>query len=231
VEQVQALPAASGAKGETRVEEPTRAERTIARRAAEVRATVPDLELGAEIDMTACVALAAVRACSTTAIVTRACALALREVPRANGAYRDGRFELYSRVNIGVVMEVDDGFVVPTVLDADGKTLEQLSDELELLSDRARSGLLTPPELANATFTMTDLGTYGVDRPGTIITGGQAAALAAGAVREVPVVRDAAIVSGHVMSVTLVSDHRIISGARAATFLARIRSFLEAAAL
>ena len=138
---------ASGAKGETRIEEPTAAERAIARRAAEARATVPDLELRADVDMAHALALRDSQAHSIPAILMRACALALRAVPRANGAYRDGRFELYSRVNIGIVVADEHSYLIPTVFDADQKSLAELTDEIERITGAARAGKLATARL------------------------------------------------------------------------------------
>ncbi len=214
-------------KGETTVVEPDRLERALARRVAETRATVPDLELGTDVAVDASLALTREHGWSLTAILVRACATALREAPRANGAYRDGRFELYSRVNIGVTVPTADGQVTPTVLDADAKSPAQLHAELERLGRRARAGELTPPELAGATFTFSDLGDSGVHRPGALVTPPQAAALAAGGVHGVAAVRDGALVAGHQLSLTLACDHRILYGARAAAFLARIAELLR----
>jgi pyruvate dehydrogenase E2 component (dihydrolipoamide acetyltransferase) len=218
----------SALKGETRIEQPDRLARSIARRTAETRATVPDLEFGCDLDAGACLELARARGCSLSAVLVRACALALREVPHANGAYRDGHFELYSRVNIGVTIQTDDGYWIPTVLDADLKSLAQLSDELAHLRNRARAGELTAPELAGATFTFSDLGEYGVQRSSALVTPPQAAALTAGAVRAVPLLRNAIVVPGHAISLTLACDHRIMFGARAAGFLRLIAESLEA---
>jgi pyruvate dehydrogenase E2 component (dihydrolipoamide acetyltransferase) len=217
----------SGLKGETRVEEPDRAQRAIARRTAETRATVPDLELASEIEMGAVLSLAAELRCSTTAMLVRACALALRDHPYANAAYRDGRYELYSRVNVGVAIQTEDAYVIPTVLDADSKTPAQLSQELEALAARAQAGALTPPQLAGATFTVSDLSAHRVHRWSALITPPQAAALTAGAIRPAAVVRNGALAPGHMMSVTLACDHRILFGARAAALLERIVERLE----
>jgi pyruvate dehydrogenase E2 component (dihydrolipoamide acetyltransferase) len=215
------------AKGETRIEEPTRAERTIARRVAESRATVPDLELSAEVDMDAATEIwkSAEGELPLTAVLTRACALALRDTPRANGAYRDGRFELYSRVNVAVSTE--DAQTFPTVFDADGKSVAELRAEIATSARRARDGELTPPELAGATFTFYGVGSGGVTHVTPIITPPQAAAVGAGAVRETPVVRRGEIVPGHVMTVTLACDHRILYGTHAARFLSLVKELLE----
>jgi pyruvate dehydrogenase E2 component (dihydrolipoamide acetyltransferase) len=231
---VEGAPASTGtiaAKGETRIVQPDRAQQTVARRSAEARATVPDLELTAEVEMGACLALAQARGCSITAALARACALALRETPHANAAYRDGHFELYSRVNVGVLVETDEAYAVPTVFDADRKSLSELTDEIERLGARARAGELLPSEITGATFTLSNLGAHGVTSATPIIIPPQAAAAVAGAIRQAPLVQNAAIVAGHVMTMTLACDHRILYGPRAGKFLTRIKTLLEEAAL
>jgi pyruvate dehydrogenase E2 component (dihydrolipoamide acetyltransferase) len=221
------------AKGEARIEEPSRAERLIGRRAAESRATVPDFELSTVVDMSATVAArrelraAAAAAPSLTAVVVRACALALREHPRANGAYRDGHFELHARVNVGVAIMTGDAFAVPTVPDADTKSALEITSELRSLAERVSAETITSPELAGATFTLSNLGVLGVSSFSPPVPPPQAAILAVGAVREVPIVRGGDIVVGHEMNLTLTCDHRILYGTRAAEFLARIRALLE----
>ena len=208
--------------------EPDRVGRSIARRSAEIRATVPQLELSADVDATASLALARERGYSLTAVLVGACATALAESPWANAAYRDGRFELYSRVNVGVTFHDEDGLATPAVLDADRKSLAELHEELERLRARARSGELTPPELAGTTFTFTDLGEYpAVHRYAPLVTPPQAAALAVGAIRSVPVVRDGAVVPGSIMTASLTCDHRILYGERAGAFLQKIVTHVE----
>jgi pyruvate dehydrogenase E2 component (dihydrolipoamide acetyltransferase) len=219
----------TGAKGETRTEEPSAAERAIARRAAEARATVPDLELSADVDMAASLALGAAQGYSTAAIVLRACALALRAVPRANGAYRDGRFELYSRINVGFVVATPQAYLIPTVFDADRKTLAELTEELPRLERAALAGELAPPAYSNATFTLSDVGALGVPASTIVVNSPQAAAVSAGAIREAPVVRDGRIEPGNLMTVTLACDHRILYGAHAAAFLAELTRTLVTA--
>jgi pyruvate dehydrogenase E2 component (dihydrolipoamide acetyltransferase) len=214
-------------RGESEIVEPTQVERALARRVAESRATVPDLELGVEVEMSASVALAQARGTGITAALLRACALALREHPRANAAYRDGRFELYSSINIGVVMPA----ATPTLFDAADKPLTDLDAELESLSERGERGELRPPELSGATFTLADLGRLGIDRPGIVITPPHAAAIAAGAIREAAVARQGAIVPGLMMQLTLAADQRILYGAHAARFLGRIKQLLEVGSL
>lgn len=215
----------TGARGRARATEPTRAQRTVARRAAEARATIPDLELGAEVQMDRALQLCEQRSHTVSALLTHACALALREHPRANAGYRDGRFELYSRVNVGLVVGEGDEVVMATVFDADAKPLAELTETIAAL--RQRAGALTQPERSGATFTLTHHGLAEVAWEVPLVWSGQAAAVAAGGIREAPVVRDQAVVPGRLMTVTLACDHRILYGPTAARFLARIKQLLE----
>ncbi|MFZ0089822.1 MAG: 2-oxo acid dehydrogenase subunit E2 [Solirubrobacteraceae bacterium] len=220
---------ASALKGETISEEPGRSQRAIARRSAETRATVPDLEFSVDVDADPVLELTRREGCSTTTVLVRACAVALREFPRVNGAYRDGHFERYSRVNVAVVIQTEDAQPAATVLDADTKSLPELDEELSRLRERAASGELTSPEQAGATFALSDLGHLGVRRAAGLITPPQAAALTAGAIRAVPVVRDGVVAPGHELVLTLTCDHRILFGAHAAGFLTRVAELLETA--
>jgi len=218
----------SALKGETHVHEPDRIAGAIARRAAEIRATVPDLELGIDVDAEPALALAGAEGYSLTAILVHAAATALRELPWSNAAYRDGRFERYERVNVGVVVTTEAALIVPAVLDADAKSMSELTEELEHLAARARSGELTPPEQAGTTFTLSDFTALAAHRITPMITAPQAAALTAGAIRREPVVAaDGRVVAGRVMTLTLACDHRILFGARAARLLARIAELVQ----
>ena len=225
------------AKGEVTTQELTRTQGLIARRMAESRATIPTFELRTEIDMEACVALraelkeigedVAPGIPSFNDMVVKACGIALREFPRANGSYRDARFELYSRVNIGVAVAAADSLVVPTVFDADRKSLRDIARETRALAERVRANAITPPEVSGGTFTVSNLGMYGVTDFTAVINPPQAAILAVGALAQRAVVRDGELVARHTMNVTLACDHRILYGADAAQFLARIRALLE----
>jgi pyruvate dehydrogenase E2 component (dihydrolipoamide acetyltransferase) len=214
-------------KGATTVEEPDRAGRAIARRSAEIRATVPDLELSTDADADRLLDRAAREGVATTALLVSACAAALREFPRVNGAYRDGRYELYARVNVGVLIQTPEAQLNATILDADAKSPPELDEALKRLSARALAGELTPPEQAGATFTLSDLGTYGVHRAAGLVTPSQAAMLTAGAIRAVPVVRNGTVSPGHQLTLTLTSDHRIVYGAQAAGFLGRVVELIQ----
>jgi pyruvate dehydrogenase E2 component (dihydrolipoamide acetyltransferase) len=231
-----AVVAESGtAKGDVRQEELTRTQQVVARRMAESRATIPDFTLTVEVDMAAAVAMRAdVKAAagdrpvpSFNDFVVKASALALREFPRANGSYKDGRFELYSRVNVGIAVAAENSLVVPTIFDADLKSLGNIASDARALAERVRAAAITPPELSGGTFTVSNLGMFGIDSFTAVINPPQAAILAVGAVNDVPVVHNGQIVPGKRMSMTLCSDHRILYGADAAQFLTRIRQLLE----
>jgi pyruvate dehydrogenase E2 component (dihydrolipoamide acetyltransferase) len=224
------------AKGQTSFQDLTKLQATIARRMAESKATAPHFYLEAEIDMSRAVeARARIKGAagegdvvpSFNDMVVKACALALREHPRANGAYRDGRFELYSRVNVGIAVAGQDALVVPTVFDADRKGLRQIAEESRALAGRVRDGQITPPELSGATFTVSNLGMHGIDSFSAVINPPQAGILAVGAIKERPVAHDGEVKSAHLMRVNLACDHRILYGADGAEFLVRIRTLLE----
>jgi pyruvate dehydrogenase E2 component (dihydrolipoamide acetyltransferase) len=216
-----------GLKGVSSIREPTRAERAIGRRSAETRATVPDLELGMIVDAGPMLARAAAEGCSLTAVLVSACAGALREHPRANGAYRDGHFELHSRVNIAVTVPTEDAYLAPALLDADTRSLAELDAELTRLRELAAAGELTAAALAGATFTLTDLGPQGAHHASAFITPPQAAAITAGAGRAAAVVRDGAVGPGHTLTLTLAADGRILFGAAAGRFLRTVAQTLE----
>ena len=225
------------AKGQTEVIELTKIQRTIARRMAESKATAPHFYLQAEIDMTQ--AVEGRKKLKETAregdpvptfndMVVKACALALREFPRANGAYKDGKIELYSRINVGVAVAAQDALIVPTVFDADLKGLRQISAETKALASRVRDGQITPPELSGGTFSVSNLGMYGVSNFHAVINTPQAGILAVGELKAKPVVTDdGSIEPRQLMGVTLACDHRILYGADGAQFLARVRQLLE----
>jgi len=229
-------PGPETAKGAVTVIEPTKLQATVARRMSESKATVPHFYLSSRVDMSRAVgARAALRAAagegevvpSLNDLVVKAAAIALREHPRANAAYRDGRFELYERVNVGIAVAAEAALVVPTIFDADRKGLAQIATESRALATRVREGSITPPELGGGTFTVSNLGMYGVSEFGAVINTPQAAILAVGAVTESAVVRDRSVTTAELMGVTLACDHRILYGADAAAFLARVRALLE----
>jgi pyruvate dehydrogenase E2 component (dihydrolipoamide acetyltransferase) len=224
------------AKGEVETREPNKLQQTIARRMAESKATAPHFYLSIEIDMGRAVdARAKIKDASKEGdvvpsfndMVVKACAIALREFPKANSGYRDGRFELYSRVNVGVAVAAEEALVVPTVFDADQKGLRQIAADTRAVAAKVRDGSVTPPELSGGTFTVSNLGMFGIEVFDAVINMGQAAILAVGAIRDAPAVRDGEVVPAKLMKATLSCDHRILYGAEGAEFLARVKQLLE----
>jgi pyruvate dehydrogenase E2 component (dihydrolipoamide acetyltransferase) len=224
------------AKGETQVVELTKLQQTVARRMAESKATAPHFQLSMEIDMSRAVeARARIKASakegdvvpSFNDMVVKAAALALREFPRANGSYRDGHWELHSRVNVGIAVAAQDALVVPTIFDADRKGLREIASEARALAQRVREQTITPPELSGGTFAVSNLGMYGISNFQAVINPPHAGILAVGAITETPVVREGEITTAHLMGVTLACDHRILYGADGAEFLGHVRGLLE----
>jgi pyruvate dehydrogenase E2 component (dihydrolipoamide acetyltransferase) len=246
-----ALEGVMTAKGEATTVELSRTQQTVARRMAESKATIPDFTLQIDVDMEECVQLRtqlkqlsspggavepvpparhAHEVPTYNDMVVKASALALREHPHANGSYRDGRVQVYSRVNVGVAVAAEGALVVPTVFDADEKSLGEIARETRALAARVRAATITPPELGGGTFTVSNLGMYGVKSFTAIINPPQAGILSVGALAPRAVVRDGELVARNTMTLVLACDHRILYGAEAAQFLARIRELLEAPA-
>jgi pyruvate dehydrogenase E2 component (dihydrolipoamide acetyltransferase) len=229
-------PAAGGTgKGDVTTVALSSTQKTIARRMAESKATIPDFQVRTEADVTDLLALRAQMkasrgsAPSVNDFVVKATALALREHPRANGAYKDGAFELYGRVNVGVAVAGEGTLIVPTIFDADVQPVTAIAEQMRALAERVRGGTITPPELSGGTFTVSNLGMFGVTSFTAIVTSGQAGILAVGAAVPRPAFdADGNVVERSPMDLSLSCDHRILYGADAARFLARVRELLEA---
>jgi pyruvate dehydrogenase E2 component (dihydrolipoamide acetyltransferase) len=201
---------------------------------AESKATIPEFTLFADVEMSACVQWRArlkgmtEQPPSYNDLIVKAAALALRQHPKANAAYRDGRFELYQRINVGVAVTRDDGLVVPTIFDADQKSLGYIAREAARLAAAVRDGSVTPAELAGGTFTVSNLGMLGVSAFQAIVSPGQAAILSVGEMtKRVLVDADGEIVARDVLTLGLACDHRILYGADGARFLSSVRELLE----
>jgi pyruvate dehydrogenase E2 component (dihydrolipoamide acetyltransferase) len=200
-------------------------ERLIARRMTETKATVPEFTIRMTADMSACLEFRQRlraerrRAPSLNDMIVKACGLALSRHPRVNGSYRDGEIELHGRVNVGIAVAGEGTLLVPTIFDADSRPLADIARESVRLVESARAGTLTPPELDGGTFTISNLGMFGVEEFSAIINAPQAAILAVGAVRRAD--------GGALMTMTLTCDHRILYGADAAAFLGDVRRYLE----
>ena len=224
---------AGDARGEIDIIELTPTQATIARRMAQSSAEIPTFTVAADADVSEIVALRrgareeSQHTPSLNDFVVRAAALALRELPRFNSSYVDGRIESYSRVNVGVAVAIDDALLVPVVADADRKSLAEIADDTRRLVDGARSRSLRPDELRGGTFTVSNLGMLGVRSFAAIVDPGQTAILAVGSVRRAPVEDDAGrVVFRDVMTLTLSCDHRVVYGADGARFLSRVCELL-----
>jgi pyruvate dehydrogenase E2 component (dihydrolipoamide acetyltransferase) len=226
--------AAPEGRGDVHAVELTATQATIARRMVESATTVPVFTVSVDIDMSLVAELrAGARAQrddvpSLNDFVVKAAAATLRELPRFNASYVEGRVELYSRVNVGIAVALDDALLVPVVFDADAKTLAEIAAETRRLAAAARARALRPEELRDGTFTVSNLGMFGVHSFTAIVDAPQAAILAVGGVRRAPVEDAAGGVSFRdVMTATLSCDHRVVYGADGARFLSRLRELLE----
>ncbi|MCW2951735.1 MAG: Dihydrolipoyllysine-residue acetyltransferase [Conexibacter sp.] len=215
----------------------TRTQRTIARRMVEAKAGVPEFSVALDVEMDAAAGLRTqlkTAAAGGTPVpsyndmVVRACALALRAHPRVNGSFEEGgAFRLWEHVNVGVAVASEDGLLVPTIVDADRKSLAEVAQETRALAQAVRERTIAPAALADGTFTVSNLGMFGVRHFDAVINPPQAAILAVGAVRGVAVPRDGAIVAVQQLTLTLTCDHRILYGADAARFLGDVRDGLQ----
>jgi pyruvate dehydrogenase E2 component (dihydrolipoamide acetyltransferase) len=210
-------------------------QRTIAQRMSESRAEIPEFTVEAVVDMEPAHLLreswrAAGREPlpSFNDLVVRAVALTLREHPRLNAAYADGRALRFSRVNVGIAVAGEDTLVVPTIFDADAKPVAEIAAEARRLSERVRTKTIAPDELEGGTFTVSNLGMFGVRRFNAVINRPQAAILAVGEVSLRPwVTPDGGLAPRRLMDVALSCDHRIVYGADGARFLQDLRRRLE----
>lgn len=208
--------------------------RVTAERLQAAKREVPHFYLGADCAMDAALQLRA-RAnrqdpgleLTLTDIIVRAAALALRQVPAANSAWAEGAVRLHDAADIAVAVDTPQGLITPIIRRADRKGLRAISGELKALAARARRGELTPEEYAGGTFTISNLGMYGVDSLYAIVNPPQSCILGVGAARSRPVVAGDAVTVGTIATCTLSADHRAIDGATGAALLAAFRAFVE----
>ncbi len=212
---------------ERRLEPITRSQRLVAQRMAASRATIPHFSVTVDVEMAAVHELQARLSSLCTPppklndFIVGAAARALAHHPRVNGSYTDGAFELHDHVNVAVAVAVGDELLVPVIRGADLLPLAELAVTTRRLVERARSGEITPPELSGATFTISNLGMFGVDQFEPIINPPQAAILGVGASRHT------GVEPARSLTLTLVADHRIVYGTHAAGFLADVRAILQ----
>jgi len=199
--------------------------KTIAERMLESARTTPHIALTVEVDMSE--AEKARQGCSFTALIVQAVARALRRHPMVNASLQGDEIILYDEVNIGVAVDTQEGLLVPVIKRADAKSLFEIDAEIKSLSQKAAEGKLTLEEVSGGTFTVSNLGMFGVDEFHALINPPQSAILAIGAIVEKPVAKDGRVTIRPMMKMTISADHRVLDGATAAEFLQDVKSNLE----
>jgi len=207
--------------------------KVIAKRLAESLFTAPHFYLTVSIDMdgamaarTAINAVAPVKV-SFNDIVIKAVAIALKKHPAVNSSWGGDKIRFNEHTNIGVAMAVEDGLLVPVVRFADGKSLSHISAEVKDFGAKAKAKKLQPADWEGSTFTVSNLGMFGIDEFTSIINSPDGAILSVGAIQAIPVVKNGAVVPGNVMKLTLGCDHRVVDGATGAQFLQTLKGLLE----
>jgi pyruvate dehydrogenase E2 component (dihydrolipoamide acetyltransferase) len=214
----------------------TPTQRTIVERMTRSRSEIPEFTLQIAVDMEGVAALRDElrgQGCSPLPSVNdflvHAAGLALREYPAVNGGFEDGRVVRFGRVNVGIAVATDDALLVPTIFDADRKSVFEIAVDSRALIEKARTRTVGLDDLRDGTFTVSNLGMFGIRRFEAVINPPQAAILAVGAVERRPVVTsDGGLAAGRVCELTLSCDHRVVYGAEAAAFLHRLGGLLEA---
>ncbi len=206
--------------------------KVIARRLAESKFSAPHFYLTMDIDMDN--AISARKAIndqgmkvSFNDMVVKACAMALKKHPVINSSWLGDRIRYNDHVHIGVAVAVEDGLLVPVVRHANTKSFAQIGTEVKVFAEKAKAKKLQPQDWEGNTFTISNLGMFGIEEFTAIINPPDACILAVGGIKQVPVVKNGAVVPGNVMKVTLSCDHRVVDGASGAAFLNTIKSFLE----
>lgn len=207
--------------------------KTIARRLSESKFTSPHFYETIDIDMEPVIKartdlneVSDVKI-SFNDIVVKACAVALRRHPAVNSSWQGDIIRKHGDVNVAVAVAIDDGLMTPVIRHTDKKNLRQISAETRELAGLSRDKKLQPDQMEGSTFTISNLGMFGIEEFTAIINPPNACILAVGAIRDVPVVKNGEVVPGKRMKVTLSSDHRIVDGAKAAEFLNTVRQLLE----
>jgi len=207
--------------------------KTIAKRLGESKFTAPHYYLTVELDMDGAIASrAAINSAPDVKIsyndmIVKACAMALRKHPRVNTQWTDKATLIAKHIHIGVAVAVDDGLLVPVLKFADQMTFSQIGASVRDLAGKARNKKLTPDEMQGSTFTVSNLGMFGIKEFTSIINQPNSAILSVGAIVQKPVVKNGAIAVGNTMTVTLACDHRTVDGATGAAFLQTLRNYIE----
>jgi pyruvate dehydrogenase E2 component (dihydrolipoamide acetyltransferase) len=228
-------PAVAAAPVEARVETLNRLRQITAQRTTEAHQTIPHFYLTMEIDMEEALALRqrlnqldeSLRV-SINDLIVKACAVAIEQHPIVNATYQNGQLVHPNGIHIGIAVAVEQGLLVAVLKHCEGKSLRRIAQESQTLIQKAREGKLLPDEMTGNTFTVSNLGMFGIEQFTAIINPPASAILAVGATRRVPVVQeDGAIVARHRMKVTLSCDHRVLDGAVGAQFLQTLKQVLE----
>ncbi|MBW2462592.1 MAG: pyruvate dehydrogenase complex dihydrolipoamide acetyltransferase [Deltaproteobacteria bacterium] len=239
-------PAATGAVArtttasrETRVEKVSQMRKTIARRLTESKRDIPHYYLTIDVDMQPLLAARkGINAelertgekVSVNDLLIKGVAVALRRYPAANASYRGDTIHYHGRVDISVAVAIPDGLITPVVRDADQKGLSQIGAEVRELVGRAKEKKLRPEEFTDGTFSISNLGMFGIEEFTAVINPPEGAILAVGTIRDEPVVKDGAVVPGKRMRLTMSCDHRVIDGATGAQYLQVLKRLLESPA-
>ncbi|OZB39518.1 MAG: pyruvate dehydrogenase complex dihydrolipoamide acetyltransferase [Acidiphilium sp. 34-60-192] len=214
--------------------------KVIARRLQAAKQTIPHFYLAMDIELDALLKLradlnaqspkegAGAFKLSVNDLIIKACAVALRRVPTANASFTDEAMIRYHDVDISVAVAIPDGLITPIIRKADQKGLTAISNEMKDLASRAKTGKLKPEEFQGGSFSISNLGMYGITSFSAIINPPQGAIIAIGAGEKRPVVRGAELAIATVMTVTLSCDHRVVDGATGAEFLAALKGLIEA---
>jgi pyruvate dehydrogenase E2 component (dihydrolipoamide acetyltransferase) len=208
--------------------------KVIAKRLAESKFTAPHYYLNMEIDMDNCIrSRNSIKEShpdskiSYNDIIVKACAMALRRHPQVNSTWDTENTIVHGNINIGVAVAVDEGLLVPVVRNTDYKTLSEISAEVRDLAGRARERKINANEMEGSTFTVSNLGMFGIESFTSIINQPNSCILSVGAIVEKPVVKNGEIVPGHTMKLSLACDHRTVDGATGAKFLQTLESYLK----
>jgi pyruvate dehydrogenase E2 component (dihydrolipoamide acetyltransferase) len=207
--------------------------KTIARRLSESKFTAPHFYLTVEVDMANSMKMRKAAnekngfKISFNDIVIKACAIALKKHPKVNSSWHDTYITIHQEVNIGVAVAIDDGLIVPVLKNADWKPMSAISEEVKDLAGRSRNRKLSMDEMQGNTFTISNLGMFGIDEFTAIINPPAACILAVSSIVQKPVVRNGELAVGNIMKLTLSCDHRVVDGASGAEFLNTVKAHLE----
>ncbi|MBN2322219.1 MAG: 2-oxo acid dehydrogenase subunit E2 [Spirochaetes bacterium] len=227
------MAAGEQAGGEYTEEDASPIRKIIAKRMSESKRNAPHFYLSVDTDMAPCISFRSKRndegerKISYNDLIMKAVAVCLRKHPDCNVSYDEDKIRYYKAVNISLAVSVEGGLLTPTVTDCDKKSLETIHDESAALVEKARNRKLRPRDWMGGTFTITNLGMFGIEEFIAILNPPQAMILAVGAIRDVPVVNDGGIEAGKRMKMVLSCDHRAVDGAQGALFLSELKTVLE----